>query len=158
VSQIYSVGGNGSSDTAFRCQYCSNLMLLGRIVCLARDAFYCYRQSSVVCLCVCESDKNDEQIEMPFWVDICGPNEPSVSWGFSTPRRKGHFWVCPGLPAIDILNVIRKRTAAVRPLATVHVTCTVHLTLTTASSAKSDELIEGPFRVRGLVGAQLTMY
>jgi len=149
VSQIYSVVGNGSSDTAFRCQYCSNLMLLGRIVCLARDAFYCYRQSSVVCLCVCESDKNDEQIEMPFWVDICGPNEPSVSWGFSTPPPEGAFLGMPRLARDRYTQRYSQEdssSAATRYRSCI--TCTVHLTLTTASSAKSDELIEGPFRVR----------
>jgi len=94
------------------------------------NAVHCY-WCSVICLsdylCVCWSRPcalqngwiNRDAVWAVEWTMVAqgSPREGELLGG-------GHTSACRGLPAVDILNVISKRSATMRPLATVDIaTC-----------------------------------
>ena len=59
------------------------------------NAAYCYRPSSVVCLCVCHTSepcKNGCTDRHTIWVgDSCGLKEPCIGWGPDSHMGRGNF-------------------------------------------------------------------
>jgi len=56
-------------------------------------------------------------------VDSWGSKKRVLAGGLDLPRKelfRGHIWAWSGLSAVSVLNVIRNRAAAVRPLVTVN--------------------------------------
>ena len=82
----HSVDKNGSVLYTFSLKY--TIILLGRTTVL----HICYRQSSVVCH-NWEPSKNSWTDQDAVWdVDLGGPKEPHIPWGFRSPHVKGKFW------------------------------------------------------------------
>jgi len=87
---------------------------------------YCLRLSNVVCLSVC----HDREPYKSGWadpdavrnVDLGGPKEPCLRWGFRSPHVKWQFWgrnmAGPGYirtcPTVDILKASQQGAASVR--------------------------------------------
>jgi len=77
--------------------YLDHFLLLNCIAVLTVHTVYCYRQSSVVSLFVCQSvtlvspAKTDEPIKMPLGLKIWGPRESCVRWGTDPIMGRGNF-------------------------------------------------------------------
>ena len=84
----------------------------------------CLRVFRFVCLCTGNERhpcKTAELVDNSRCRLVCGlvwaaPKNHVLGGGLDPRRKYGYTWTCPDFSAVDIINLIRKKAAATRPL------------------------------------------